>query len=70
MAKKNAFLVSYILDNQPQSTTVEAEADSMTPEEALARLQTQHGGGTITDVQVTHIDPERTAFPPGHYHQP
>lgn len=30
--KKYDFLVSYILDNQPQSTTVQADSQSLTPD--------------------------------------
>ena len=70
---KHAFLVSYILDNQPQSTTLEADGESMTPDQALVYLQALHGdaaSGSITDVQVSQINPERTAFAPGHYRQP
>jgi len=73
MAKKYAFLVSYILENQPQSTRVDVDNDALTPEQALFYLQSLHPDappGAISDVQVSHIDPERTAFPPGHYQQP
>ncbi|WP_394558295.1 hypothetical protein [Aquipseudomonas alcaligenes] len=69
MAKKYLFLVSYILDNQPQSTTLDIDADSLTPDQALHHLHSQHAGA-ITDVQVSRIDPKRTSFSPGHYRQP
>ncbi|MDD0843552.1 hypothetical protein [Pseudomonas sp. Gutcm_11s] len=73
MAKKYVFLVSYILDNQPQSTRVDVDAESLTPDQALFYLQSLHAGalpGLITDVQVSRVDTERTAFPPGHGRQP
>lgn len=73
MAKKYLFLVSYILDNQPQSTTLDIDSESLTPEQALSHLQSLHTTalpGLITDVQISRIDPQRTAFSPGHYRQP
>jgi hypothetical protein len=73
MAKKYAFLVSYILDNQPQSSLVDVDSETLTPDQALFYLQSLHMEalpGSITDVQVCRIDPAKTAFSPGHYRQP
>ena len=73
MAKKRDFLVSYILDNQPRSTTVQSDSESMTPEQALFYLRSLHAeahSGAITDVQVSSVDPQKTAASPGHHQQP
>jgi hypothetical protein len=73
MTKKRDFLVSYILDNQPRSATVQSDSESMTPEQALFYLQSLHAEaqpGAITDVQVSGIDPQKTAASPGHHLQP
>jgi hypothetical protein len=73
MAKKYDFLVSYILDNQPKSVTVQADSESLTPDQALFYLQSLHGEaqpGAITDVQASRIDKDKTAESPGHHLQP
>jgi hypothetical protein len=71
MAKKNLFLVSYIIDNQPQSTEIEDEAETLTPDEALRRLHGLHASARITDVQVSEIQhPKKPGTTPGHYQQP
>ncbi|MBD9416159.1 hypothetical protein IB234_16485 [Pseudomonas sp. PDM16] len=73
MTKKYDFLVSYILDNQPKSTTVHADSESMTPNQARFYLQSLHTHAlpdTITDVQVSRIDPRKIAEAPGHHLQP
>ena len=69
MTKKYDFLVSYILDNQPQSVTVQADSETMTPGQALFYLQSLHCAalpGTLTDVQVSRIDTHKTAVSPRH----
>jgi hypothetical protein len=71
--KKYDFLVSYILDNQPQSTTVQADSQSLTPDQALFYLRSLHtraASGAITDVQVARIDAQKLHDAPGHHLQP
>ncbi len=71
--KKYDFLVSYILDNQPQSTTVQADSQSLTPDQALFYLRSLHtraASGAITDVQVARIDAQKLHAAPGHHLQP
>lgn len=71
--KKYDFLVSYILDNQPQSTTVQADSQSLTPDQALFYLRSLHSraaAGTITDVQVARIDVDKLQDAPAHHPQP
>lgn len=71
--KKYDFLVSYILDNQPQSTTVQADSQSLTPDQALFYLRALHSRaapGAITDVQVARIDANKLQDAPGHHLQP
>lgn len=73
MAKKYDFLVSYILDNQPTSVTVQADSESLTPDQARFYVQSLHTEalpGAITDVQVSRIDTQKTAVSPGHHLQP
>ena len=73
MSKKYDFLVSFILDNQPQSVTVQADSETLTPQQALFYLQALHSEarpGAITDVQASRIDKEKTANSPGHHLQP
>ncbi|GAB3395500.1 hypothetical protein [Azotobacter armeniacus] len=74
MAKKHLFLVSYILNNQPQSTEVESEAEALSVDQArfhVAALHTSDVSADITDVQVTKIlHPKETGTRPGHYQQP
>ncbi len=70
MSKSKVFLVSYILDNQPQSSQVESESESLTPEQAKQIIQGQNpaiSADKITDVQVQPLqgrDEEDTN--PGH----
>ena len=53
MGKKNLFLVSYILDNQPATCEVESDAQTLTPEQALTMIKEKNRHtGKITDVQV------------------
>ncbi|MDG9927540.1 MULTISPECIES: hypothetical protein [unclassified Pseudomonas] len=71
--KKYDFLVSYILDNQPQSTTVQADSQSLTPDQALFYLRSLHSratAGAITDVQVARIDVDKLQDAPAHHLQP
>ncbi|WP_150302763.1 hypothetical protein [Pseudomonas saliphila] len=69
MGKKNLFLVSYILDNQPASCEIESDAQTLTPEQALTMIKEQHSGtGKITDVQVQQmIEPKDGGTTPEHH---
>ena len=70
---EHLFLVSYILDNQPQTREIRVDAETMSVEEAthyLTGVHTDHADA-ITDVQVTKISHEHEeGTTPGHYQQP
>ena len=70
MSKSKVFLVSYILDNQPQSSEVESEAESLTPEQAKQIIQGQNPSVSvdkITDVQVQPLQGrDKDDTNPGH----
>lgn len=70
--KKHRYLVSYIVDNQPSSTELASDAESLTPAEALEHLKALHGASAEpTDIQVTPIlHPKDEGTTPGHYQQP
>ncbi|QQE88891.1 hypothetical protein [Azotobacter chroococcum] len=74
MAKKHYFLVSYTLNEQPQSTEVESDAETLSIDQArfhIAALHTSDVPADITDVQVTKIaHPREPGSTPGHYQQP
>lgn len=73
MAKKNLFLVSYILDNQPQSCEIESDAQTLTPEQARSTIEARNpdaGANMITDVQVQHmVDRKEDDTTPSHHIQ-
>ncbi|MEH6386969.1 MULTISPECIES: hypothetical protein [Pseudomonas] len=73
MAKKNLFLVSYILDNQPQTCEIESDAQTLTPEQALPLIKDKNpdiGTGNVTDVQVQHmVEPKEEGTTPSHHIQ-
>lgn len=74
MIKEHRFLVSYILNNQPQSTEVCLENETLTPEEARTCIEAAHAidpSDVITDIQVMSIHHSRKpGHHPGHYVQP
>lgn len=65
------FLVSFIVDDQPMTITVNSTGDDLTPEQAQAHIRAHpdvNGQGRISDVQVApvlHPDSD-----PGHNLQP
>ena len=73
MGKKNLFLVSYILDNQPATCEIEADAQTLTPEQALIMIKEKNlatGTGKITDVQVQKmVEPKDGDTTPEHHIQ-
>ena len=73
MAFKHRFLVSYILNNQPRSTEIETEIESLKPEQTRAYLEALHatrGSDSLTDIQVTGLHHRNHgAGTPAHYRQ-
>lgn len=69
MGKKNLFLVSYILDNQPATCEIESDAQTLTPEQALTMIKEKnHDAGRITDVQVQQmVEPKDDGTTPEHH---
>jgi len=67
-----AFVISYILDNQPMSTVL--HADELTLEEARDHVLSLHPGadpGRLTDVQLSRNErSQERDTTPGHYRQP
>ena len=67
MANNNLFLVSFILDNQPQTSEVTSENDTLTVEQARSIIEAQHASGKITDIQVQEMQhPKEHNTSPGH----
>jgi hypothetical protein len=55
MSERNRFLVSYILDNDPATTEVSTDRETLTPEEALELLAAQNPAlktDKLSNVQV------------------
>jgi hypothetical protein len=75
MLKQRRFIISYILNNQPQSIDVQTEAETISEEEARDYISESHGveekPANITDIQIIGVyhsnDPD---VRPGHYQQP
>ena len=69
MGKKNLFLVSYILDNQPATCEVESDAQTLTTEQALTMIKEKNRHtGKITDVQVEQMfESSDGGTTPGHH---
>jgi len=74
MADKHRFLVSYILNNQPKSTEIETEIESLKQEQTRSYLEALHatrGPDSLTDIQVTGPHHHNHgAGTPAHYRQP
>lgn len=74
MLKEHRFLVSYIINNQPRSTELCLENETLTPEEARVHLENARAidaDEVITDIQVMGIHhPRKPGHHPGHYQQP
>ncbi|WP_304639465.1 hypothetical protein [Pseudomonas sp.] len=66
----NRFLVSYILNNDPKSSEVSSDQESLTPGEAMALLSKQDSSletGQATDVRVQKVlDRDADRNEPGH----
>ncbi|MBC3258471.1 hypothetical protein HU733_23515 [Pseudomonas paralactis] len=75
MFEKPHYLVSFILDNQPQSRTLEYDADTLEPKVAQALLKQRFA--ELKDAQLSDIQVQKHTKPadeghdiPGHYKQP
>lgn len=66
----NRFLVSYIQNNDPKSSEVSSDQESLTPDQALALLSDQDASlkaGQVTDVRVQKVlDRDADRNEPGH----
>ncbi|MBV4484057.1 hypothetical protein HU727_000475 [Pseudomonas sp. SWRI153] len=74
MSHEHHFLISFILDNQPQSRSLTHDGDTLDPGLAETLLKTafpELKAATLSDVQVQkrtrHDEGNNT---PGHYQQP
>ncbi|MDD0981215.1 hypothetical protein [Pseudomonas shahriarae] len=74
MFGKPRFIVSFILDNQPQSRKLEHDSETLAPFEAEALVKQNFPelkDAFMTDVQVQKITkPDESDNVPGHYQQP
>ncbi len=73
MADQYRFLISFIVDNQPQTIETYNDNDTLSEDEAeeLARKSVEKADAKITDVRVTGIyHPKNPKVHPGHYQQP
>jgi hypothetical protein len=74
MFDKPRFIVSFIIDNQPQSRTLEDDRETLAPNEAEALVKQTFAelkGACLSDVQVQKITKlEEGDSIPGHYQQP
>lgn len=68
------FIVSFIIDNQPQSRTLEHDSETLEPGEAEALVKqafSELKDARMSDVQVQkRTKPEESDNIPGHYQQP
>ena len=72
MADGHLFLVSYILNNQPKTTEIRAEAERISIEQARVYLEALHAVSSsedISDIQIMGIHHDRPHQTPGHYQQ-
>jgi hypothetical protein len=74
MFDKTRYIVSFIIDNQPQSRTLEHDSETLEPQEAQALLKQNFPelkDASMSDVQVQkRTKPEEGDNIPGHYQQP
>jgi hypothetical protein len=72
MGESHLFLVSYILNNQPKTAEVRAEADTLSTSQARVYLEALHAvsdSAELSDIQVMGIHHNRPRQTPGHYQQ-
>lgn len=74
MKSNQRFLVSYLFKNQPQSLEVNANAESLSPDDVRPYIEAIHSSelaGRISDIQVMGIHRPPTPHTlPRHYQQP
>jgi len=74
MFDKPRYIVSFILDNQPQSRTLQEDLDGLDPQQAEAVLRQafpELKDAHLSDVQVQkRTKPDEGDNVPGHYQQP
>jgi hypothetical protein len=71
MKDQHYFLVSFIVDNQPQTMEVFWNSETLPMADAEDLLRKSYPGATITDIQITGIHrPNNPKVHPGHYQQP
>ncbi|PUA28433.1 MAG: hypothetical protein B0W54_18465 [Cellvibrio sp. 79] len=73
MADQYRFLISFIVDNQPQTIETYTDSDTLSEDDAekLARQSVEKSDAKITNVRVTGIyHPKNPKVYPGHYQQP
>ncbi|MBC3270203.1 hypothetical protein HU765_09715 [Pseudomonas sp. SWRI81] len=72
--KKHRYIVSFIIDNQPDNRTLEHDGDTLDPQQAEALLKTtfpELKDARLSDVQVQkRTKPDEDDNIPGHYQQP
>lgn len=74
MKSNQRFLVSYIFKNQPQSLEVNADAETLSPDDVRPYIEAIHSSDSsakVSDIQVMGIHrPLRPHVHPGRYQQP
>ena len=75
MFEKPHYLISFILDNQPQSRTLEHDADTLDPQWAESLLRQRFA--ELKDAKLSDVQVQKRTKPadeghdiPGHYQQP
>ncbi|MDF3189216.1 hypothetical protein [Pseudomonas paracarnis] len=75
MFEKPHYLISFILDNQPQSRTLEHDADTLDPQWAESLLRQRFA--ELKDAKLSDVQVQKGNKPadeghdiPGHYQQP
>ncbi|MDQ0740421.1 MULTISPECIES: hypothetical protein [unclassified Pseudomonas] len=75
MFDKPHYLVSFILDNQPQSRTLQHEGDELDPQLAQSLLKERFA--ELKDARLSDVQVQKRTKPvdeghdiPGHYRQP
>lgn len=74
MSDKTRYIISFIIDNQPQSRTLEHDSETLELQEAQALVKQNFPelkDANMSDVQVQkRTKPEEGDNVPGHYQQP
>lgn len=74
MSDNERYIISFIVDNQPESRTLDCDRDNLSPGDAQALLKQtfpELRDARLTDVQVQkRTKPDEGDNIPGHYQQP